>query len=223
MKRSALSCALLAALLAACGSVQKDWDRANATGTVAAYQEFMQHHPSDAHAQEARSRIGALEDAQAWGAAQMADTAEAYQQYLQSQPSGAHVQEARDKIVALEEAAAWKLAQADGSAAALQGFLTKYPQGADSDQARAQLQLVQQPASGYRAQLGAFRSKKQAEHLRVQLRSRYLKLLHDIVLVAPAPPDKLIRVRSASMSRADARAACAHLKKAHQHCEVVKG
>jgi hypothetical protein len=220
MKRSTLVCYLLAALIAACSSTQKDWDHANTAGTVAAYQEFLQRHPQDAHAEEAHSRIHALEDVQAWSTAQSADTAAAYQQYLQSQPSGAHAQEARDKIAALDEASAWKLAQADGSAAALQGFLQKYPQGPEADQARAQLQQI---SMGYRVQLGAFRNKKQAEHARVQLRSRYAKVLHDVVLVAPTPPDKLTRLRSARMSQADAKAACAHLRKAHQRCEVVKG
>jgi cell division septation protein DedD len=220
MKRLTLACLVLSSLLAACNSTQKDWDRANAAGTVAAYQEFLQHHPKDAHAEEARARIQGLEDAQAWSAAQSANTAEAYQEYLKSEPSGAHAQEARDKLAALEEAAAWKLAQTDGSAGALQSFLQKYPQGAEADQARTQLQQL---SSGYRVQLGAFKNKKEAQRARAQLRSRYAKILHEVVLVAPTPPDKLTRVRSGPMSQSDARAACSRLHKAHQHCEVVKG
>ena len=220
MKRSTLACLVLSSLLAACNSIQKDWDQANAAGTVAAYQQFLQRHPKDAHAEEARARIRSLEDAQAWSTAQSANTTEAYQQYLQSEPSGAHAQEARDKLTALDEAAAWKLAQSDGSASALQGFLQKYPQGAEADQARAQLQQL---ASGYRVQLGAFRSKKQAQHERAQLKARYGKILREVVLVAPTPPEKLTRLRTGPMSQADARAACSRLRKAHQHCEVVKG
>lgn len=220
LKRLTVVCCLAAALLIACSSAKKDWDQANATGTVAAYQEFLTRHPNDAHVLEARTRIHKLEDEQAWMTAHSADTIEAYQQYLQSEPDGAHAQEARDKLSALERAAAWKAAQADGSAAALQAFLQKYPQGPESDQARAQLQQL---SSAYRVQLGAFRSKSEAARTRAQLRKRYGKLLHEVILVPPSPPDKLTRVRSAPMSLEEAKAVCARLRKAHQHCEVAKG
>ena len=200
MKRSALACLVLSSLFAACGSTQKDWDRANTTGTPAAYQEFLQRHPKDAHAEEARERMRTLEDAQAWSAAETANTAEAYQQYLQSEPAGGHAQAARDKLAAIQAAAAEKVAQSDSR--------TDAPQ--------------EQLASSYRIQLGAFRTKKQAQHARAQLKSRYGKILRDVVLVAPKPPEKLTRVRSGPMSQSDARTACARLRKAHQHCEVVK-
>ncbi|MGH8209618.1 MAG: SPOR domain-containing protein, partial [Steroidobacteraceae bacterium] len=118
----------------------------------------------------------------------------------------------------LARAAAWKSAQADNTQAALQGFLQKYPQGAEADQARAQLEQL----NDSRAELGAFRSKAEAQKAQVKLQARFGTQLHGIVILPPAGADKRTRVASAPMSSQDAQAACATLKKEHQHCEVVK-
>ena len=72
-------------------------------------------------------------------------------------------------------------------------------------------------------QLAAFRGKSEAERVRARLQTRYAKLLHQVVVVSPSPEDKLIRVSSTPMSLEDAQSACATLKKARQHCEVIKG
>ncbi|HUN76820.1 MAG TPA: SPOR domain-containing protein [Steroidobacteraceae bacterium] len=223
MKRSSglgvLLAALLCALLVACSSSEADWQQASAANTTAAYMNFLKQHPNGEHADEARTRIRSLEDDQAWTAALNGNTEQSYQQYLTSRPNGAHAQDARDSITKLQRAAAWKSAQADGSASALQAFLQKYPQGEESDEARAQLDKLN---NSYRVQLAAFRSKSGAQRDSTRLRERFHRVLHDVAVLPPMPPDKLYRVTSDPMSEADANSACAKLKKAHQSCKVVK-
>ena len=207
-------------VLVACSSAESDWKKADAQGTVAAYQAFLKDHPNNAHADQARDRIHALEDEQAWADAQKTNTLESFQAYLQNQPKGVHSAEAHDRIAALERSAAWKVAQTSATATALQEFLEKYPQGPEADQARTQLQTLK--AGEYRVELASFRSKHEAETVRARLQARYGKDLRELTLVPATPPDKLHRVESAPMTLEDARSMCAKLKKEHRHCEVVK-
>lgn len=214
--------ALLAAgALVACGSTREDWNKASAQNTLAAYQDFLNQHPNSDLATQAQSRIHALQDGQAWAHAQYANTAEAFQQYLNRNPNGIHAAESRERISALERADAWKIAEADGKAPALQAFLQNYPTGAEADHARAQLEQLK--AEAYRVQVAAFRATKDADRARVQLQARYRKVLHDVVVVPPAAPEKLTTIRSAPMTLKEAEFACGTLRKEHQHCEVVKG
>ncbi len=218
--RCLLPLALCGALgLAACGMAQKDWTNASTENTLSGYQAFLDKHPQDEHALEARTRIAALQDGTAWKTAQAGNSPDSYQAYLQAEPSGTHVQAARDVLVGLERANAWKTAQSDGSAAALQAFLQKYPQGPEADQARQKLALIQ---SGYRAELGSFHSERAAQRKLSQLQSRFSKTLAEIDVVAPDSANKEFRVMSGLMDRQDANAACSSLKRDHQPCEVVK-
>lgn len=80
-----------------------DWDRAARENTVVSYQTYLGKHPTGPNADEARSRISALQasaaDNAAWTAADTAGTVEAYQQYLTSFPQGTYVAQA---IAAIE-------------------------------------------------------------------------------------------------------------------------
>lgn len=207
-------------VLLACSSSESDWKKADAQGTLAAYQAFLKNHPNNAHSDQARDRIYALVDEQAWADAQKTNTPESFQTYLHNQPKGVHSEEAHDRITSFERSAAWKVAQASATASALQDFLAKYPQGPEADQARAQLQTLN--AREYRVELASFRSKHEAETVRAKLQARYAKELHQITVVPATPPDKLNRVESAPMTLEDAQSTCAKLKEAHRHCEVVK-
>ncbi len=212
---------VLTLFLLACSSTEADWQKAASANTIAAYQDFLKDHPNGQHADEARTKIHSLQDDQAWTDAMNTNTEAGFEQYVKAEPTGAHTQDAQDKMTGFERAAAWQSASADGSVAALQAFLEKYPTGPESDQARAQLQKLN---SEYRVQLaGSYRSEKQAERAGERLKARFGGLLHDVVVVPPAPPSKISHLRSAPMSQDEANAACAKLKKAHQRCEVVKG
>lgn len=209
---------IVAGLLIACSSAESDWNKASTANTAAAYQDFVAQHPNDTHAQEARDRLQKLQDDAAWSDAQKSNTLEAYQQYLQKEPNGSHAQDANTQITALQRADAWKTAQAANTESALQDFLKKYNSGPEVDQARAQLQKLQ----GYRVELATSRDEKAAEKSRASLQTKFNSDLHAVVVVPPAGSEKLYRVTSEPMSEADAKSACTKLKKAHQHCEVIK-
>ena len=205
--------------LAACGTAKKDWMNATTDNTLSGYQAFLEKHPKDEHAQEAQTRIAALQDEAAWKTAQGGNSQDSYQAYLQSEPNGAHVQAARDKMAGFDRANAWKTAQSGGSAAALQAFLQKYPQGPEADQARQKLAAIQ---SDYRAELGHYHNERAAQRKRSELQSRFSKVLVEIDVVAPDSSNKEFRVMSGLMDRQDANSACTSLKRDHQSCEVVK-
>ena len=219
MKKSFLVlCVITAGALAACSSPNADWQKANTQNTEAAYQQFIQQHPNDARVEQARNRINALKDEQAWTTAQNANTADAYQQYLQQEPNGMHAADAQDKVNGLQQSAAWQSAKSTNTAAAYQDFLQKYPNAPQASDARDALKQLQ----GYQALLGSTRSKTLADKLAKRLKDKFGSDLQDVVVVPPTGKSKSLEVRSAPMSESDAKAACAKLKKAHQHCSVVK-
>ena len=205
--------------LAACGTAQNDWTTASNANTVSSYQAFLDKHPKDEHAQEAETRIAALQDDAAWQTAQSSNSANSYQAYLQTEPKGTHAQAARDALSGFDRANAWKTAQSDGSATALQAFLQKYPKGSEADQARQRLAAIQ---SSYRAELGHYHNERAAQRKRSELRSRFSKVLMEIDVVPPDSASKEFRVMSGLMDQQDATSACTSLKRDHQLCEVVK-
>jgi outer membrane protein assembly factor BamD (BamD/ComL family) len=211
-------CLITAGALVACSSPNADWQKANQQNTVAAYQQFIQQHPSDARVEQARNRINALNDEQSWDTAKNANTADAYQQYLQQNPNGMHAADAQDKVNALQQDAAWQTAQSTNTAAGYQDFLQKFPNSPHASDAQDALKKL----TGFQAQLASTRSKTMADKLAKHLKDKFGSDLQDVVVVPPTGKSKNLEVRSAPMSEDDAKAACAKLKKAHQHCEVVK-
>ena len=217
--RLGVTAVLLGLFLAACSSIEADWQQATTANTIGAYQDFLKQHPNGQHADEARSRIRGLEDEQAWDTAKTSSTEQSFQQYLRDEPNGTHAQDARDRITGFERAAAWKTAQSEGNATAIQGFLQKYPTGPESDEARAALQKLQ---NDFQVQLASYHSRQEADRMSERLKRKFGNVLHDVLVVPATPPDKLNHIRSAPMSEDEAKAACATLKKSHQRCEVVK-
>ena len=211
-------CVITAGALAACSSPNADWQKATQQNTVAAYQQFVQQHPNDARVQQARDRINALNDEQAWTTAKNANTLDAYQQYLQQQPNGMHAADAQDKVNALQQDAAWQTAQSTNTAAAYQDFLQKYPNSPHASDAQDALKKL----TGYQVLLASTHSAALADKMAKRLKDKFGSDLQDVVVVPPAGKSKSTEIRSAPMTEADAKAACAKLKKAHQHCQVVK-
>ena len=219
MKKSLLVlCVITAGALAACSNPTADWQKANQQNSVAAYQQFIQQHPNDARVSQAHDRINALQDEAAWTTAQSTNTLDGYQQYLQAEPNGMHAADAQDKVNALQSDAAWSTAQSTNTAAGYQDFLQKYPNSPHAGDATAALKQLQ----GYQLLLGTARSQATADKLTQHLKDKFGSDLQDVVEVPPTGKSKTIEIRSAGMTEDDAKAACAKLKKAHQHCEVVK-
>ena len=209
-------CAALA--MSGCNTANSDWKKATTANTLTAYQTFVQKHADDKRADDARGRILALQDEQAWATAMKANTVESYQEYLRAESGGVYADDARYHITALERAAAWQSLQNDLSAPSLQAFLQKYPQGPESNEARAKLKDL-----SFRVQLADSRSQAAAERKRAQLQAKFGTVLHEVVVVAPTPPDTTYRVTSGPMSEATASSTCARLERAHQSCKLVQG
>jgi hypothetical protein len=207
--------------LSACGLMaDSDWHKATLANTVVAYQTFLQEHPNNKHADNAKGRILALQDENAWSAARAANTLAGYEGYLKAQSGGVHVGDAKYQITALQRAEAWKALQNDPSAASLQAFLVQYPQGLESNQARQKLDEF------YHLQLADSRSAADAARKRAQLQRKFAKELSDIVVLAPPAPNApgaMFQVISGPMSQAAANATCATLQRAHQSCKPVQG
>ena len=129
-----------------------------------------------------------------------------------------HAADAQDKVNGLQQAAAWQSAKSTNTAAAYQDFLQKYPNAPQASDARDALKQLQ----GYQALLASTRSKTLADKLAKRLKDKFGSDLQDVVVVPPTGKSKTLEVRSAPMTEDDAKAACAKLKKAHQHCSVVK-
>lgn len=206
-----------AALIVACSSAESDWNQANQTHTIAAYQDFLTKHADSPHAAEAHQQIQTLQDDQAWATAQQANTADGYQQYLTAMPSGAHAQDAHDKLTALQRAAAWDTAKNNPTESSLQSFLQMYPSGAEADQARSLLQTLD-----YRVQLGSFSSSDAADKAKGRLQDKYSNELQQVMVIQPTGKSKIYHLASAAMTQDAAKAACAQVRKAGQSCSVVK-
>lgn len=210
-------CLLVSVTLLACSSSQADWSQANAQGTAAGYQDFLNKHPNDPNAAVARQRLQVIQDGQAWITAQTTNSVEGYQQYIAAEPQGANVQVAHSQIMALQRAAAWSDTKDAGTSSALQAFLLKYPQGPEADLARTQLAQFD-----YVVQIGVYPNAKQADDARAKLQDNHGKDLQNVVVVAPTGKAKIYRIVSADMTQEQAKTACASLRKDHQRCEVVK-
>src|SRR5277367_1281431 len=209
------ACASLA--LAGCGTAEWDWNKATTANTLAAYQSFVQDHPSDKHADDARGRILALQDEQAWAAAQKIGSIESYQGYLKTEGGGSHAEQAQFEITAIQRADAWQGLQSDLSAASLQSFLQKYPQGAESVLARQKLAEID-----FRLRLADARSESSAEAKRAHLQARFGSVLHEVIVIAPGGADTGYRVMSGPMSQSMAKSTCATLERSHQSCKLIQ-
>lgn len=204
MKRHGYPLSICGALaIAACSSANKDWESASAENTLFGYQTFLDRHPSDQHAEEARISMAALQDDSDWIRAQNGNSLGSYQQYLQAEPNGTYAR---------------KTARSAESATALQGLLQKYPQGTEADQARQKLAGLR---TVYQAELGSFHDERAAKHRRSELRSRFSGVLEEVDVVSPDSSNKRYRVMSGIMDLHDADSTCASLKRDHQTCEVV--
>ena len=128
------------------------YERAHATGTAAAYGNYLESYPTGRHAAEARRlqeerqrlEAAAAVDDEAYARAQRLGTAAAYADYLSEYSTGRHAAEARrlqEERQRLEAAAAvddeaYARAQRLGTAAAYADYLSEYSTGRHAAEAR---------------------------------------------------------------------------------------
>lgn len=236
MLRRITSLLLIAALLsaAACSDPEKAWELAEREDSSQAYLEFLAKYPEGELADRARRRIEELKMERAWERAQFRDRVDIYQRFLAQYPDSEHADAARRRIAELEREAAWRAAADSEDLATIEAFLERYP---DAPQAAAARELIAKltppepetpPAprerpGDFRLQLGAFRSAAAAEREVRRLVGLYgERLLGPVRIYTPAETGShWFFLRSAPMSRAEARTLCAALQADGQSCFLV--
>ena len=104
MTRWVLPLVLAAAcLVAACSRQDAAWRQAEAAGTEAAYQAYLEAYPDGLNARLAQSRLARLREDREWSRAERLGTPESYQRYLARHPDGRFAAVARERLAAFLE------------------------------------------------------------------------------------------------------------------------
>jgi len=101
MKKEVSVCiavSVAAILFAGCATTRQDWERARATDTVSAYEEFLAKNPQNEFSDSAQRRIAELQDLSDWRNTEARGTAPAYEDYLKKRPNGRYTTEARQAM-----------------------------------------------------------------------------------------------------------------------------
>ena len=112
------------------------YEQAKATGTVAAYGEYLRAYPSGRHAVEAGERQAEEQDNEAYKRAKSLGTSAAYRAYLRDYPEGRHVAEARVLQAETLDDEEYERAKRLGTSAAYGDYLVVYPNGRHASEAR---------------------------------------------------------------------------------------
>lgn len=117
---------LLAVLLTACATTQRDWDRASLANTTDSYQEFLSRHPTGALADTAPLRTEVLY----YERAMTTDDTLAWKAYLAQYPKGRFSSEVRSRL----EAYAFIHLGARPTLCEPRQYLDSFPDGAHREQ-----------------------------------------------------------------------------------------
>lgn len=207
---------LIAAALGACSNPEDDFRAAEQAGTTAAWREFIQQHPDNALAGQARLRLDDLLEQQDWAKAQAAQSAEALRAYLQAHPMGPNADAALEQLLDLERRFIWQTAERAASREAYENFLLQYPDAPEADEARERIAALSPPIAAKavkpalvkpatarapatatkapaarpgntRLQFGAFSTRERALQQRQLLESRFGQLLAPGTISVDAP------------------------------------
>lgn len=118
---------------------QSVFERACATGTLEALQQFVKDNPANQYVPAARERIA---DFARWDRTRAEGTMEAYEQYLASSPTKAFEKEARAAMLLIEAEQVWQSMGDNYTAEGLQLYLTSYPDSPHRAEAAARLDML---------------------------------------------------------------------------------
>lgn len=198
------------------------WRGAEQTANAEAYSAFLNQYPDGAHSREARERLSDLEREAAWDRLGFEEniTLESLREFVMTWPVSTEADQARAMIASLETDAA----AATGPVVPPVGETG--PQTPSGDQAAPAeaAPAGDAPAAAeqaFRVQLGAFRAEETAQAERDRLEQAHGALLGEAIVQPAATDPPLYRVRSAPMTREEARETCATLASQNQACIVV--
>ena len=115
------------------------FDRACATGTLEALQQFVKDNPQNQYVAAARERIA---DYARWDRTRAAGTMEAYAQYLATSPTKAFEKEARAAMLLIEAEQVWQSMGDNYTADGLRDYLMSYPDSPHRAEAAARLDML---------------------------------------------------------------------------------
>lgn len=110
-----------------CSTTNRDWEAANRSATIAAYEQFLERHPNARQGGDARQKVAQLHADDDWGKASSSPSIPAYQQYLAKYPSSRHSSQAREQLERLEAERDWHAAQAANTINVYAEFMSKHP------------------------------------------------------------------------------------------------
>jgi len=220
-------------VLISCASPEKDWRLAERDDSQNAYLEFLAKHPQSEFAEQARKRIDELKVIRAWERAEFKDSLAAYQAYIDKYGDSEYVATAREHIREIQRDEYWEMIQSDANKAAVEAFLVQYPdapQFTEAESILAEIIAAEEAAKpkerpgNFRLQLAAFKTAAAAE-----LELRRLVALAPETLIGPVRIDvpqqngnsNMFLLKSVPMTGAEARDACAALKKRGQDCLII--
>ena len=230
------------AFLQGCSRENDDWRAAQASDTVAAYQQFIHEHPASAHAPEADVRATQLLEDEDWRRAQEDDGLQAYQTFARQHPESRWAQEARVRIETITLGNAVGNTPAGGGAAAAAPLAAAPPAVASPPAAAPPPpaavaappapptaapppSAAPTPALGafHGVQLGAFASESAARAQWTAIIDKYAALRGRTprVTAATTASGRLYRLQTATGDEATARELCRVLNTAGQPCVVV--
>ncbi len=220
-------------LLLSCANSEKDWNLASRDDSQNAYLEFLAKHPNSKYAEQARKRIDELKVIRAWERAQFKDSLTAYQAFIDKYTDSEYAAAARARAREIQRDERWERIRAGGNRKAIEAFLEEYPDAPQSAEADSMLTAIAQAEAAarpkerpgrFRLQLAAFKTAAAAER---EVR-RLVALAPEILLgpvrietPVPGGPSKMFLLKSVPMTGAEARNACAALKKLGQNCLII--
>jgi len=135
-KTLALLC--IAILMNGC-AVNKDFERAQQTNSIAAYENYISKHPNSKYTETAKARLAKLYESRDWENALNYNTISGYEEFMNSHPNSAYNSTAEKNILKLKEQRDWESIKYYGNLSDFKNFINRYPYGAHYYEARAKI------------------------------------------------------------------------------------
>ena len=116
---------VIALTLTACATSKRDWQEANRVGTVKAYEQFLEEHPSAEQADDVRRLLPELRANDDWSLAEATNTIRAYYEFLSKHPQSEQAKQAKVAIESLR----FEQARANDSIFFYESYLEYHPDG----------------------------------------------------------------------------------------------
>lgn len=134
MTKSLIRFGIVVAILSqfGCATTGRDWERAQLSNTLSAYEDFLAKHPESTFTSEARRRIDEFNN---WAEAQHVNTTAGYDAFLAKYPHSTFAAEARTRSDQLS----WAEAQRVNTTAGYAEFLAKHSETTFAAEARRRI------------------------------------------------------------------------------------